>query len=341
MNLSSRHAVLGTLFALLPCLTLASSPPATTPNEETLLIVGEQPGPGMWKVQKGGNTLWLIGTYSPVPEKMKWRAKGIREVVANSQEVLSAPSVSISTKQIGIFRAITLIPSAMEARRNPDGAVLKDLVPPDVYRRWLALRDKYIEENNTNDEAQDIERWRPMFAALELYDKAIRKHGMTQQSPVWKTVQDTARQQKVKVTDVNAEPNISNPGTAIRELNRTRLADLDCFSRTIERIETELTDMKKRANAWARGDVAALKNQLAEDQRAACNAAVRDAAFVKTLGLGDITTQMEAAWLVAAEMALATNASTVAVLPITQITGAKGYLAKLAAKGYTVTEPDE
>jgi TraB/PrgY/gumN family len=320
--------------------TASGASPQTESAADTILVVGEQPGPGMWQVTKGNNTLWIIGTHTPVPQKMKWRAKGIREVVASAQEVLTPPGVTVSTKQIGIFRAITMIPAAMESRKNPDNATLKDLVPADIYQRWLVLRDKYIEEYNTTDESKDIERWRPIFAALTLYDAAIKKNGMTQTSPVWATVAAEAKLRKVKVTEVVLEPPIKDPRGALKEFSKTRLEDIDCFTKTIERLETDLRNMRARGNAWATGDVELLRRTPGADQRAACSSAIQNATFVKTLGVADIAKQVEAAWLAAAEKALEKNSVTVAVLTITSLTSANNYIDKLKARGYSVVEPE-
>jgi hypothetical protein len=314
--------------------------PSAANDTETILVVGEQPGPGMWKVSKGDHTLWIIGTHTPLPQKIKWRAKGVRDVVANSQELIASPGVRVTTKQIGIFRALTMIPAAMEARKNPDGARLKDLVPPDVYQRWLVLRDKYIEENNTDDEASDIERWRPIFAALELYDEAIKKNGMTQTSPVWKTVEDEAKRQKIKITDVTLEPPIKEPRAALSEFAKTRLDDIDCFTKTIERIEGDLRNMRARGNAWATGDIELLRRTPGADQRAACNRALQNATFIKKLGAEGIAQQMENAWLAAVDTALSRSRSSVAVMPISQLTGESNLVGKLRARGYVVTEPE-
>ncbi|MBC7623185.1 MAG: TraB/GumN family protein [Aeromicrobium sp.] len=321
------------------------APSATTsPLVEQLLVVGEQPGPGMWKVSKGNNTLWVIATHTPVPQNMKWRAKGIKEVVAGAQEVLRTPSISVSTKNLGILRTLSLLPMlpmAMEGRKNPDGARLKDLVPAETYARWLVLRDKYIFENNTDDESQDIERWRPIFAALELYRQAIQKNGMATSSPVWKTVEDEAKRSKVKVTSVTFETPLGNAGSAIRDLNKSRLEDLDCFTKTIDRIEAELGVMRKRANAWARGDIDVLRGLPWRDQREACANAIQNATFAQKLGMTNVASKIETAWIEQAEKSLATNAVTVAVLSLSDVVSKTSYLAKLRAKGYIVVEPAE
>ena len=307
---------------------------------EKIEISGEQPGPGMWRVSKGDHVLWIVGTQTPVPQKMTWRAKGIEAIIAQSQQVLTAPAVSISLKQIGYFRALTMLPSAMQARKNPDGALLKDIVPAELYARWLVMRDKYIEQYNQDDEENDIERMRPMYAAMELYRKAISKVGLTSASPVWPVIRDAANKHKVKITEVKLEPAINDPRGALKELRASRLADLDCFAKTIERIETDLAAMRVRANAWATGDINAIRSLPAADQRAACEAAIRDASFVKTLGAQNVPAQIENAWLNAAEAALKTDKVALAVLPIAQIVAPDGYMAKLRAKGYSVQEPE-
>ncbi len=305
---------------------------------EKVLVSGEQPGPGMWKISKGEHVLWIVGTQSPLPKKMTWRAKQMETMVAQSQEILTGPSISVSMKQIGFFKTLFLIPAAMEARKNPDGATLKGIVPADLYARWLILRDKYI--GDYQDEESDIERWRPMFAALELYRKAINQAGLTSSNLVVTAVTDTAKKYNVKLTDIKVEPAIGDARAAINELKSVRLADVDCFAKTIDRIETDLQLMRTRANAWASGDISAIRALPINDQRAACEAAISNASFIKILGVQNIRAQLESAWLNAAESALTNNTVTLAVLPIEQMLKTDGYLARLKAKGYAVLEPD-
>lgn len=335
----SGSASVASASASIPAQAPEASAIAPTPVMlEQVLVSGEQPGPGMWKVSKADHVLWIIGTQSPMPKKMIWRAKQVEAIVAQSQEIITGPSVSVSMKQIGFFKTLFLIPSAMEARKNPDGATLRSIIPADLYSRWLALRDKYI--GDYQDEESDIERWRPMFAAMELYTKAINKAGLTSSNLVLVAVTDTAKKYKVKLTAVKVEPAIGDARAAINELKSSRLADTDCFAKTIERIETDLDLMRTRANAWATGDIGMIRGLPNTDQRTACEAAINSASFIKTLGVHNVRAQMEAAWLNAAESALTNNTVTLAILPIEQMLKSDGYLAKLKAKGYNVQEPD-
>lgn len=307
---------------------------------EQIVVSGEQPGPGLWKVTKGDHTLWILGTQTPVLQKMTWRAKGLEAIIAQSTEILTEPSAGVSAKQIGYFTMLTMLPSAFQLRRNPDDATLKDLVPPDLHARWVVLRDKYIDSYTINDEEKNIENWRPMFVALELYNKAINKSGLTTASPVWPVIRAAASKHKVKITQLRYEPTISEPRAALKELRSTRLADVDCFAKTIERIETDLASMRIRANAWAAGDINAIRSLPVLDQRAACEVAIQKASFMKTLGTQDLLTQIENMWLNAAEAAIKNNKVALAVLPIGRIVSTDGYVAKLRSRGYSVEEPE-
>ena len=318
--------------------TPAAASAEREPDLETLLVVGTQPGPGMWKVSRNDNVLWIVGSQTPVPQKMQWRAKGVEATVAKAQEVLGEPSLSVSLKQIGYFRALTLFPSAMEVQKNPNNGVLRDIIPPEQYARWLVLRDKYIDGYNTED--NDIERWRPVFAALTLYRRAIEKIGLTNRGVVWPVVEAAAKKHKVKITEVRFEPAIDNARAAVKELNKTRLEDLDCFVKTLDRIDTDIAAMRSRANAWAVGDIDAIRALPAIDQRTACTNALQNANATKLLGVGNLEAKIAATWLTAAEAALKKNKVTVAVLPMNQLLSPTGYLAQLKARGYVVEIPE-
>jgi TraB/PrgY/gumN family len=97
--------------------------------------------------------------------------------------------------------------------------------------------------------------------------------------------------------------------------------------------------MRVRANAWATGDVAKLRELAPVDNASACIAVVLNAQVMQDRGAADWPARRAAAWLSAVEQALARNASTVAVLSIDQILKPDGYVAQLRARGYVVEDP--
>lgn len=334
------HAALSPAFAQstieVPAATTTITPVPTDADQvinlDTVVVTGAQPGPGMWKVSKGDHTLWILGTLSPLPRRIQWDSANVQEVIAESQEVLESPGVKVSTNQ-GMFRTLLLLPLLFKARKNPDGKTLQQLLPAGQYARWQLLKQRYIGRD------RGIEKWRPVFAALELYNKAIERSGMTHGGIVSPVIDKAVKQGKPKVTATTVAIKLDNPKAAVKAFSGESLNDQDCFNRTLDRIEGDLGTMIARANAWATGDIDTLRTLPYRNQFTACSAAFAEADIVRTLGYDDLDKRMERTWIAAAEAALATNASTFATLPISQLLQPEGYLAKLRAKGYEIDAP--
>lgn len=301
---------------------------------EEVLVTGEQPGPGLWRVtrpsQPAGNVLWILGSYSPLPKKMSWRSRELEAVLAESQELIEPPSVNAKFGPLG---GLTLLPSALGLRRNPGDARLQEVVSPELYARWLPLKERYLGRDD------DVEKWRPIFAAQELYSKALRESGFAQYGVVWPAVEKLARRARVPVTSPELSFKVDRPRDAIKAFRNEPLADLECFERTIERLESDLDLMRVRANAWSTGDVARLRALAPVDQASACIAVVMNSQVARERGYADLPERTAAAWLAAAEAALERNASTVAVLSIDRLLRPGGYLDQLRARGYAVEDP--
>ena len=303
-------------------------------TEATVVVTGEQPGPGLWLVRKGGHDLWILGTLNPLPAGMRWQSKQVEEVIANAQEVIRAPRVSFDVK-VGFFRGLTLLPSMLGARKNPDGKTLQQVVSPESYARWKALKARYIGNDG------GVEKWRPLFAAQELYKEAIKKSGLDNAKSVWPVIDKAIETHHPNVTVVKEEIVVKDPKPLLKEFSKTTLDDIACFENTMTRIETDLDAMRARANAWATGDMAALQSLPPAYQWEACSSAITEAGIGKRLGFGDANQKVRAKWMVAAEAALEKNAVTFASLDMKDLAGPNGFLARFKAKGYTVLAPDE
>lgn len=300
---------------------------------DAVVVSGEQPGPGLWKVSRGDHVLYVLGTLAPLPKGMSWKAKEVVEVIATAQEVLGAPQVGIKA-DVGFFGQLALLPSLIGVRRNPDDKTLKDVVPAELYARWSVLKGKYIGRSSK------VEGWRPIFAALDLYKAAIDKAGLTDSGAVQKTVRDAAKHAGVKLTPTRIELVIGEPKAALKEFKSGALDDLDCFRKTLDRIDTDLAAMTARANAWATGDLDALRKLPYTDQFSVCEVAITESSLARTRGVSDIEARVEQAWLDAATRALTGNRVTFALLPIARLLKSDGYLSRLQVRGYVVEAPD-
>ncbi len=304
----------------------------TVVDLETMVVTGAQPGPGMWKVSKGDHALWILGTLSPLPKKMTWLARDVEAVIGQAQEVLGPPGVSFDP-DVGIIRGALLIPSLLKARKNPEGGTLQEVLPAGLYARWKALKATYIGRD------AGVEKWRPMFAAYELYKEALDDSGLVQGGIVGPVITKAVKRHKVKQTSAVVKMKIEQPKKVIKEFSSAPLGDVECFGKTVNRLETDLATMTARANAWAVGDIEALRALPYDDQNRECLNAFIQGSFAQRRGMSDLPARVEAAWLTAAGAALEKNRVTFATLPISDLLKPDGYLDKLRAKGYAVEDP--
>lgn len=299
---------------------------------EKILVVGQRPGPGLWKISKGDHVLWVFGMYSPLPKNMQWRSQQVETILAQSQEYLLPPSAKAD---VGFFRTVTLLPHMIGLKKNPEGAQLRDLLPADVYARWLLLRNKYIGTD------EDIERERPLFVADELFRKGLAHAGLSRGNEVRDAIEKIVKKNKIKTTSSQIKLAVENPARMIKAFKKSSLDDVACFSKTIERLETDIDAMRIRANAWGKGDLEAIQKLSYADRDEACNDAFMNSAVVKAEpGFQSIEARMLDAWVAAAEKSLATNTSTFSVLPMKAILDPKGFVAALQTKGYLVEKPE-
>lgn len=299
---------------------------------EKILVVGQRPGPGLWKISKDEHVLWVFGTYSPLPKNIEWRAHQVEAILAQSQEFLQPPS---STAKIGFFSKLALLPHAIGVRKNPDGATLRDVLPADVYERWLPLKKKYL------DNKDDFDRERPIFVAQRLHRAGLMHAGLANSSDVTRTIDDIVKKHKIKTTASTVEIVMDDPVKMIREFKKGALEDAACFAKTLDRLESDIDAVRVRANAWAKGDIEAIRKLDFADREKACMSAIMDSAVVQGRpGLQSMEARMEEAWLAAAENALANNKSTFAVLRLQSILDPNGMIEALRAKGYQVESPD-
>jgi hypothetical protein len=80
MSFRPTAAALGVL--LLTLVARAQTPDA--PVEE-IVVTGEYPGPGLWKVTRAdapaGHALWIIGDPPPLPKRLAWKSTAVEAVV--------------------------------------------------------------------------------------------------------------------------------------------------------------------------------------------------------------------------------------------------------------------
>jgi hypothetical protein len=318
--------------------TSATAPSASVPgaaqitNLQGLTITGVQPGPGLWKVSKGDHVLWVLGTLNELPKGLRWQARDVQSAIGDAQQLLQPPQMSMNAK-LGFFGKLALLPSLIGLRNNPDGKRLVEMVSPADYARWLVLKAKYLGRD------RGVEKQRPIFAAFALYEAAIKQAGLAD-DVIEPVILDAARQSKLTPTPVNYVVTVAQPRAALKDFKRGPLDDGTCFVKTLDHLEADVALMHARANAWATGDLDALRTLPLGDQYQVCVAAVSESGIAHELGFTDMKAKIEDTWVAAAAKALDSNRVTFAELPMSRLLGSDSYLVKLQAQGCTVALPD-
>lgn len=296
----------------------------TTAAIEEMTVIGRYPGPPLWKVTSGERTLWIFGDLTPVPKGLDWDPRNAQRVLERADAVIGAPRISAPT--FNPFRILRLLRDARRLARLQSGTTLADVLPPDLNARYAALRARYKPGDRRSDDL------RPALAALRLYGAALDEVGLTANSNVGGKVKRLMRRSGAEETAPKIK---TEPETVLEALGKIpREAELRCVAALLTSMETDLEGMKERANAWAVGNVGALRRFDYPDPQGDCLAML-----VSSNGLADLRNELYATWLADAERALTTHRTTFSVLPMRELIADDGLLAKLAARGYTVTAP--
>jgi hypothetical protein len=290
---------------------------------EVVLVTGEQPGPGLWKVSSADHVLWILGEVAPQPDQVKWRSKRFEALLEHSQEVLLDFS--------GVMWPDSLQEDAeVRIRKLPGGQTLKDIVSPELYARTEAARKLY-------GTAEQIEVLRPFYAGRRILMSALRKLDMEKRFSATFRVRDLARRADVRITYIDT------PGQTHEEhlKNIQQGSTVPCLEMMVQIVEDGGSGLRRLANAWSVGDIPALRQLVPvyalqpTHQESKCTVAL----YGGEQRANEFVARRTEAWLSTAERALRENKSTMAVVSMAELFAPDGYLAGLRARGYKVVEP--
>jgi uncharacterized protein YbaP (TraB family) len=293
----------------------AADSPASTLEE--VLVTGEQPGPGLWKVSYGDHTLWILGTHAPLPERLIWRSQEVEWVMTEAEQVLGSYSVSFTLQGADAF--------------EPTGTKLRRVLPRKTYSQWLVLKKKYLGRND------EVETALPVSAAVLLRSAAFARSGLTNTQQVWREIYTLAERYQIPVSTAHQVDKIISSDRR-RDDAKAQRKGVEYLIDTVENLESDLRAARIRANAWATGDIDALRKQAEADKVSAYLYAA-SWPYLDDAELQALLTEADRRWVAAAESALTTHRTTFAALPIFLLLRSDGLLSALRAKGFIVEEP--
>lgn len=328
-----------------------SNQPDTAEEIEEIVVTGVLPGPPLWKVTNGEHALWILPLVNLYPKKMEWESTRVERLIAASQEYIARPYAGRITSTANPISIIRLMGVHNETTHLQDGKRLADILPPEIYQRYLNLKALHFPNDNQIDKLAAREAGKRMqqeilddenleqlsyaspsspAVVMDSLDKWLKRNKTIRRTSTSHLVFDALSSNEVKAWRAEA--------VAVMSSDSHRELEVACLAAKIAYFENDFELAKKRANAWAQGDAdelirhaTVLKNDVAlQSLRGPC----------RMLSASDDAIDLEKisheTWLAAAETALANNERTFAVLGINDILDPNGLVTKLQAKGYTV-----
>ncbi len=313
--------------------TLVGAEPVPTPQtaegNEEVLVSGERPGPPLWKVRQGDNTLYILAAISPTPKNLQWRSREVEAVLDRATAFVDTTDVSVSAdlKKIGFFKTMGMALEFQSLRNNPDGKRLEDVLPADLNARFMALKARYAPKDRS------MLKRRPVFAAEDLWRAAVAQSKLNAANGISGTIYQMALTRKINRSVVSVT--VDDPlavRAALDEFERIPIeAEIACMRSVLARFDTDLATARERAVAWAEGDVDAL--------RTGARGATRDAcldSFADTMQVAAKARDLR--WQLLVE-AVENHAVSLAVVNIDDLLQPGGFADRLRARGYEVDEP--
>lgn len=332
-----------------------ASDPRPRDDLDEVVVVGRFPGPPLWKISRDGHVLWILPLVEMYPKEMDWDSSRVETLVGESQEFIARPGVAS-----GVFTANPLLLVRVLSLYNtmehlPGNKTLADVLPPDLYQRFLALKSRYFPTNSGIERRTVSAVARVMQEEILEQEKLTWPRLITEKTNKWLKDNEAIRHTRTGVTTYHklTAKELKALVKAIKEVAATPTfvqAEVACFEKVLAYFESDLEPVKRRANAWAQGSIDDLVSPTPlYSVRSACLdpfSATADFPAMRKLveshpglaapDLAELEANSRQQWLAAAELALSRNTTTFALLAVDDVLDKDGLVAQLEARGYKV-----
>jgi uncharacterized protein YbaP (TraB family) len=298
-------------------LTAARAAPQSV---EEVVVTGERPGPGMWHVHRGGANVWILGSISPLPRDITWRASQVEAVMQSASQVLVQKPIELS-----IPRVLWMLIADRKYLMVGGGKRLKDVMPPDLHARFAVQRAKLEED------ADKWERYRPIIATAFLQQAAFHQVNLSMRLDLGAALRKLAEKHGVRIEEIK----VAGASDMLEALKTMPAAtESICVEASLHTIESGLPRLMQRAQAWADGNVERIENLPELKEVDACRNAL-DAGK----GAADVIGRIRDTWLQNIEKYLRADGTSIAVINLDLVLERGGLLDQLRAKGFEVDAP--
>jgi uncharacterized protein YbaP (TraB family) len=287
---------------------------------EEVIVTSERPGPGLWHVHRGAANVWILGSISPLPRDITWRATQVETVLQSTSQVLVQKPLELS-----IPRILWMLIADRKYLMVMGGKRLKDVMPADLHARFAVQRSK------VTDDAEKWEHYRPIIASAFLQQAAFHKVNLSMRLDLGAALRQLATKHGVRIEEVK----VAGASDMLEALKTMPAAtEQICVEASLHTIESGLPRLMERAQAWSDGNVERIENLPEMKEVDACRHALDDGK-----GASDVIGRIRQTWLDTIDRHLRSDGTTIAVINLDLLLERGGLLDQLRARGYEVDSP--
>ena len=276
-------------------------------------VVVTASSPRLWKLTRGGSTVWVLGEIQPLPKGLIWNSAPLARVIEGADRVLAPPE-----GYGGVLDALR----ALAKSRLPGNATLETTLPSSLDTRYRALLGRLGHDPNTP------RRDKPAWAALFLEIDFIRSKGVDISEP-FRTVSRIARSKHVRVQRIAS---YKAAGVLDELVSLPEAQSEAALADAVAGVDYGLDHVEAAGRAWAVGDLKAVRaNTTPSETPLVVFLHTPTGQRLGAQSIDDTTNALRSA--------LAKPGTTVAVLRLAALVQSGGALDRLRAEGVTVTEP--
>lgn len=294
-------------------LNAVAAPPEEAPWVVTPPVTVTAPAPRLWKLVRGGSTVWVLGEVSPLPRGLAWNTAPLAHVIKGAGRVLLPPEGAA-----GLLDAL----GALVRSRLPGGATLDAALPSDVDRRYRAVLARL------GRDPDKPRRDKPAWAALFLEFDFITSRQVDASEP-FRTISRIAREHHVPVRRVATykRTDILNQLVSLPESEGEA-----ALSDAAAGVNFGIDHAGAAGRAWAAGDLKTVRVNISLGETPLVVFLHTNAGRQTYARAVDDTTD-------ALRSALEKPGVTVAVVRLADLVQRDGALDRLRVQGVEVTEP--
>lgn len=301
------------LLAAVPHVANAQTQPETWSEAQEVTVRAHVPGPAMWRVQKDGSEVIVIGILPAFPKSQAWPTRRIENALKGARQLITPATTNASVGDLF---------GLMSSKNLPQHEDLKTVLPPALYARYQAAADRA--GVSTKPFAHD----KPAWAGGRLRKDIIAKIGLSDQEPQ-NTIVRLAHHANVPV---RASGHYKF-APLLKDINAMSLpASEACLGDALDDIDFDFDRAPKAAAAWTVGDLKTVHANYEGSALLKCLAGSDQAAALLDHSVDDAAASIAEA--------LKTPGRTVAVFPLATLLRKNGVLDRLNVAGARISSPD-